>query len=264
LADDIYPAGSPLSIGTAPHAFLKIAGERAIETLDRLRREHQDKCPVIWGDAEEASRLFELYEDDPADITPPPEILARAASREAETLLREHVAEVTAALARLTAGTGMPAVREREDADTRTGAIPQELRGPWPENIQPHASPLILTDFATGDFKQEILIGLMPTARAWEAPAYADFGGWNACPPAHIHVALAKQWNDCFGARLIVMGADVIEFELEQPIQDRATALDLAEQHFRYCEDVVTQGTGTIEALAAHLIGARYWYFWWD
>jgi hypothetical protein len=31
-----------------------------------------------------------------------------------------------------------------------------------------------------------------------------------------------------------------------------------------YCEDIVIQGTQTVENLAAGLLGNNLWYFWWD
>jgi hypothetical protein len=31
-----------------------------------------------------------------------------------------------------------------------------------------------------------------------------------------------------------------------------------------YCEDVVLQGTLTLERLAATLLHGRVWFFWWD
>ncbi|WP_414650247.1 DUF4253 domain-containing protein, partial [Duganella sp.] len=33
---------------------------------------------------------------------------------------------------------------------------------------------------------------------------------------------------------------------------------------YLYCADIVDQGTESIEALAATLLNARVWYFWWD
>ena len=38
----------------------------------------------------------------------------------------------------------------------------------------------------------------------------------------------------------------------------------LALEHFLYCTDIVNQGYGTVEALAAVLLKSKYWHFWWD
>jgi hypothetical protein len=47
---------------------------------------------------------------------------------------------------------------------------------------------------------------------------------------------------------------------------DRSGALRLAAEHFEYCTDRVYQSTDeeTLEALAAQLLDAPVWYFWWD
>jgi hypothetical protein len=43
-------------------------------------------------------------------------------------------------------------------------------------------------------------------------------------------------------------------------------ALALAWEHFVYCPDRVYQctRTGTLDELAAELLNAPVWYFWWD
>ena len=35
-------------------------------------------------------------------------------------------------------------------------------------------------------------------------------------------------------------------------------------EQFAYCPDIVDQGAGTLEALAAVLVNASVWFFWWD
>ncbi|MEN3327087.1 MAG: hypothetical protein V7638_1894 [Acidobacteriota bacterium] len=49
-----------------------------------------------------------------------------------------------------------------------------------------------------------------------------------------------------------------------RPASTRDEALALAKQQFIYCSDIVHQGVGSVEALAATLFGATVWYFWWD
>jgi hypothetical protein len=38
----------------------------------------------------------------------------------------------------------------------------------------------------------------------------------------------------------------------------------LAKEQYAYCADIVEQGVGTIEALAATLLNGHIWFFWWD
>lgn len=110
----------------------------------------------------------------------------------------------------------------------------------------------------------EVLIGLIPTPRSYEVPAYLRFGGWNECPPPEIHVALARQWNERFGARLVVNTSDVMEFELERPVATIEEARELVPVLYSYCNDIIDQGVGSREALARTLHRGRFWYFWWD
>lgn len=42
----------------------------------------------------------------------------------------------------------------------------------------------------------------------------------------------------------------------------RCEALDLAREQYSYCSDIVDQGVGTLNALAAALMGHDWWYFW--
>lgn len=249
---DIKPAGHALPYGCAPFPFVTVDGGGALAALAELRRTWQDAIPVIWGDSDQASRLFELYDEEPAAT--PQAILAAAKGKSATELMDEHDAAARGSLAAWHAKRGETVREHNEEAP----------RGAWPRDILPHQVPFSLIDSATGRPKQEILIGLVPTARSWEIPAFHRFGSWNDCPSSEIHVAIAREWAERYGARLIINTADVIEFEIDAPIASREEAISMAELQFRYCSDIVYQGTQTIEGLAASLIGAKYWFFWWD
>lgn len=249
---DIKPAGHALPYGRAPFPFVTVDGGGALAALAELQQTWQDATPVIWGDSGQASRLFELYDEEP-DATPQA-ILAAAKGKTATELMDAHEAVGRASLAAWHAKRG-ETVRERNE---------EAPHGAWPHDVLPHQVPFSLIDAATGRPKPEILIGLIPTARSWEIPAFHRFGAWNDCPSPEIHVAIAREWAERYGARLIVNTADVIEFEIDAPIASREEAMSVAELQFRYCSDIVHQGTQTIEVLAASLIGAKYWFFWWD
>lgn len=247
------PAGSRIGYGVSPYPFFTVPGAQAIAALDALRVAYQDATPVIWGDADDAARLFEVFDDDTAPE--PAATLALADARNAAHLMQVW----------------RDAIRERlADYERSRGRTPGEFqepeppRGEFPGNVAPHGSPLSIMDFGTRAPKDNVLIGLIPTARPWEVAAFHKFGSWNDCPPPAAHVAMAREWHERYGARLIANTADVLEFEVEHPITSRDEAVALALQQFRYCADVVYQGAGTVDALAAHLYGARYWYLWWD
>jgi hypothetical protein len=46
--------------------------------------------------------------------------------------------------------------------------------------------------------------------------------------------------------------------------KSRGEALELAREQYSYCSDIVDQGVGTLNALAAALMENDWWYFWWD
>jgi hypothetical protein len=141
-------------------------------------------------------------------------------------------------------------------------------RGKWPRNPDPTIAIAIgrPTSYGYGydEDTKPVTLALLPTAHGWEAPAVMKFGGWNANPPPPEHVALLRYWRECFGADLVVMTNDVIEMMVAEPPRTRKEAMHLARDQYHYCEDIVEQGTYTLEALAGGLLRGEAWYFWWD
>lgn len=105
---------------------------------------------------------------------------------------------------------------------------------------------------------------LVPAAERWMAALSLAYGGWNDCPGPEVHAALCRYWAETYGARLVGVGHDVLEFMVEAPPTERASAIALAKQHYLYCPDTVEQGTETISRLAANLMQRGTWHFWWD
>ncbi len=140
-----------------------------------------------------------------------------------------------------------------------------ELHGDWP--VRPRAMPNFTIPFeqvGAGPPKNKVTIGLFPTKLGWEVPAYLNFGGWNECPEPSAHVVMMKHWFEEYGADLVGMNGDTVEMYANRPPGTRPEALKLAEEHYLYCDDVVIQGTQTVENLAGGLLGTSIWFFWWD
>lgn len=116
----------------------------------------------------------------------------------------------------------------------------------------------------TGEPKEYVAIALVPVSESWQIPAFLKIGGWNDCPTAAEHTAIFKYWHQQYGLRVASVGGDVIELEIDRPPTTREQALQLAQQQFLYCPDIVYQGTQTIAALASTLLNGRVWFFWWD
>jgi hypothetical protein len=122
----------------------------------------------------------------------------------------------------------------------------------------------ICKDILTNRFLAEVIIGLIPAEKPWHVPAWLGWGGWNECPGPAQQVAYMKRWNESHGAEVVGMAADIVEMIATRPPQDHEAALALAREQFCYCEDIVFQGTGSLERLAQELQGNPIWYFWWD
>jgi hypothetical protein len=78
------------------------------------------------------------------------------------------------------------------------------------------------------------------------------------------HVALMRFWQRCFGAEVVGITRDVVEMWVGRPPANKIDALKLAKQQYLYCQDIVDQGTQTLESLAASLLDGTSWFFWWD
>jgi len=121
-----------------------------------------------------------------------------------------------------------------------------------------------LAEFQEDNERLEILIGLLPTAQSWQAAAHLQFGGFNNCPQPEEHVAVHQYWEQRYGAQVVAMTGNSVEFELRNPVTEKSILDQLALEQLVYCDDIVFQGTETVGGLAASLHGAKHWFFWWD
>jgi hypothetical protein len=69
-----------------------------------------------------------------------------------------------------------------------------------------------------------------------------------------------RQWDRRYGLTLVGAGFDWVEVELRRP----PDWMNLAREVFKFCPDVVEQGTLTVTALAAEMRRSRTIYLWWD
>jgi hypothetical protein len=60
------------------------------------------------------------------------------------------------------------------------------------------------------------------------------------------------------------MDLATLELRVPRPPATREAAVALAIQQYAYCYDIVDQGAGSIDALAASLMNGSVWFFWWD
>ena len=247
----------PLRIGPEQQLRLVTHGGRAVSLWGRLREltDTTGYYPVILGDAGQTDTI----EGYAVDESPADETLARAAR------LTPDPASWTEArrrsLRKLLLEQGRADLVEAIDQER---AANDAAPGEWPDDVEPQNGFVLPLDILTMQPLARVALALVPTRRGWETPAYLRFGGWNDCPAPEQQVAVMRSWYERFGAEPVGLGADIAELRVERPPRDRQAALALAREQFGYCSDVVDQGMGTIEALAASLLDGRTWYFWWD
>jgi len=140
----------------------------------------------------------------------------------------------------------------------------EEEHGDWPLGVRPTSTFTGPTDVVSGQPLAEVAILLVPAVESWHVPCVLGYGNWNECPTPAEHSAILKRWQERHGATLVTMTQDTIELVVERPVQSREDALGLAREQYIYCPDIVQQGTETIERLAASLVEATAWFFWWD
>ncbi len=240
LLDKLLGRGAPPPATARPTRLsfpvLELPGDRAVAELEARLAVPGGPAPILLGDAGDLARLEEGCQD-PAPVD---EVLADALRLDLDAWYAHALED-----------------DELDDEDP-------ELLGEWPARAEPHRGPIAHLDLRTQRPKPRVLLGLVPAAEPWHLPAHLGIGGWNACPDTHVHAALARRWWEEYGARIVAITGDTIEFRADRPPRGREASLALAREQLRYCSDIVTQGVGSIRALAATLDGARDWYFWWD
>lgn len=135
--------------------------------------------------------------------------------------------------------------------------------GQWPDTVTPQDFTQHL-DLLTQQPLDRVHIAILPTLDPTLIPAFLNFGGWNECPDAATHVAAARYWHEKYGAEIVAITDDIIEYRVTRRPASREEAMILAQEQFELCSDIVLQGPGTLEPLAATLMASDWWFFWWD
>ena len=214
-------------------------GQHALKHLEQLRAEGRSAgfTAVLLGGDEDAKRVLENRKSAEATVE---EYLRQASQVNVQNWMKAQVDEDP----------------ERFQADA----------GDWPEDTEGQDAGRISAHLEGRPRRPKKVVRLakIPTARNWEAPAYMGMGGWNDCPDASVLVAFAKRWQERYGAEIVSMTFDVMEFTVANPPRTKEAALELAKEQYVFCSDIVDQGVGDVASLAAVLLGSNYWYFWWD
>lgn len=243
LAADVHPPALPFAplpdaeyggVEADQGAFrtVGVRGVNALRQLEAWREafaQGSRRYPFLIGDTAELAALLAL--------TTPPADGGRAAMATAAAM------DVAAWLS------------------ARAPARPPRWRSGDTEPARQLYTPFELT---TGRLKPLVHIGLIELDEPAELLARLGYGGWNACPEPAVQAAVHRRWHERFGAEPVAVSADVVEFRVARPPADRKAAMALALEQQAYCSDVVEQGVGSTAELAATLLDAPVWYFWWD
>jgi len=251
LADTLKQAGVDTATLENVYEFagknfygLRVNGAQAVDLWRKLRGlvEKTGRWPVIAGAPISVDGHADFMKS--SEIDKPENVLARAEKAPAEKWFKEAFAEW----------------KQLSAADPSAS----HETGQWPDKVERLEKYTIPTEILSGTPLPEVTIVLVPTPNSWEVPAWLMFGGWNECPIPEVQVALLKFWHEKYGAEIVGISHDVMELEVTRPPKERQAALALAREQFVFCQDIVTQGAGSVDALAATLLNGKVWYFWWD
>lgn len=157
---------------------------------------------------------------------------------------------------------------------------PYAEEGSEPENAWPGLAPTPLAegpdspeklaadiaDTLTEDGTADARLALVPASRSADIPAAI---GWSGPVNHEEDVArlctVLRSWEDRFGIRVVVLGADTLTVGVARPPTTEAEALALAAEHYAFCPNNIEQSTlDTLEKYATKaLLGQEAWTFWW-
>lgn len=235
IFDQLFGGDDSTSIPNFPFELIAVPGKEAVSTCLRLREELTDSIPVMIGTAESVNLLNENYLERGGS---PNEIIAESRLFQPFDFFESRASD------------DPELYRDVDRGDWPEVPFPKgELRAHCDEDEQPH---------------ERVFLAKVPARALFDIPAYIRYGGWNECPEPEVQVALHRAWYERYGAKIVSMTNEAVDCVVENPPTSRDEAITLAEEHFMYTSDIVHEGAGTISNLAAKLLNARHWHFWWD
>jgi len=267
------------ALAAFPFELLETTGDRALATWEQLKGGGRG-LPIVIGGDESLDLLLEPFGPGDFNKRTAAEILAAAAPirhpgdlsalrADGEARSKEHLRQLfesrpDAPLPKIIV-TDSNGTRELTREETWAAMLREKASPPvgeWPAEAR--TLPELSVARTYRGVLPKVYIALVPTDDWTTVPARLRYGGWNACPLPEYHVAALRSWRDRYGAELIGMSFDSIDLRVTHRPQSRGEALELAREHYIYCNDIVDQSLGTLSALAACLMANNWWEFWWD
>jgi Domain of unknown function (DUF4253) len=108
-------------------------------------------------------------------------------------------------------------------------------------------------------------VGLVAAARPADAlPRLGWTGVTNRYETPLPVAAVLRSWEDRFGARLLEVGFDSVRLLVDRPPRSIEAAQRVAAEHWAFCDECAGQALHDIPGIAASLVNAPFWAFWWD
>jgi hypothetical protein len=130
-------------------------------------------------------------------------------------------------------------------------------------------------DAALGSL-QPARIGLVPAQRPADVPAAVGWSVFGADGPDEFGAvqwsanavwvaSVLRSFEDRFGATLLKLGPGAgLRLLVERPPRALEHATQIAAEHSVFCDECAGQGLREVSDIAAELVGAPIWTFWWD
>lgn len=219
-----------------------VLGREALAALEELRRQRAASglVPVILGGSEDLALLLDTLQIVKEDGLSPDQALEKAAAVDPSTWLNRAAAQREAD------------ANVDPEILNDVGTLP--LVAPVRTRIETHLK-------VPGN---RVYLATFRTDASWKIPALLLWSSFNYDMGPDIHAAMHRRWTSLYGSEVVSVTGDVIQCHVANPPQTKDDAMKLAWEHCYYCPDIVSQGVVTVSALAATLMNADTWYFWWD
>jgi len=230
----------PSELKTFPYPLTPLPMEKTEQYFLTLRKESltTNKIPVLLGDITEIKRVRENMTINP---------------QEPDTVL---------SAAEIINGRDWLSIAVPELLNPHTTS--KSMMGKWPKKNTPSKKLSAFKTRVPIRYRSTQYITWIPTDQAWKIPAYLQQGGWNAYPdPAH-ECAVARYFEEKYGAEYTATTGTDAEYIVAHPPVTPKEAEVLALEHYSFCPDTVEQGADSIRNLAAMLLNSSTWMFWWD